>query len=382
MFDHLVARIRSLNSIVSSGLLGLALMASAAYVAYQEGTLVPLHALTIVLITLPLAFRRLNPIAVGWAVGLAVIANLALGFRDSFFETFAVLFALYTVVAYATWRPWLTASWVIGWIGLHVAILIDWHNHGSVNLADLPYNYLILALSLALGYGVRTRRAYIAQLEDRSRLLAREAAAEERNRIARELHDVIAHSVSVMVLQATAGGRVARRDAAGAAAAFEVIQETGRQALAELRRAVGILRGDSDLPAELLPQPGLAQLDELLEQVRLAGMKVDLNVTGEPRQLPVGVQLSVYRLVQESLTNVLKHADAAQAEVELRYEDTDVTVEIRDDGRGSNGSFPAGGHGLAGMRERVKLFGGELEAGPVDGGYRVRARLPLEPAAM
>jgi signal transduction histidine kinase len=382
MPDRLAARLRTLDPRLLDASLALVLLASSLYVAYQSASLVPVHALILALVFLPLAVRRTWPIAVTWLIGLALLINLALGFSDSFFENFAMLLALYTVAADARrGLPFVVTLAGVA-VGLQLGIAIDWHNHGRVYLADLSYNWLLFAVPVIVGYGVRTRRAYIAQLEERQRLVSREAAAEERNRIARELHDVVSHSVSVMVLQAAAGARVARRDPAEAVRAFDVIQATGRQALAEGRRALGALRAGEDAPAsDLAPQPGLEQLEDLAQQVRRTGLGVDLKVQGEPRPLGSGVEVSVYRIVQESLTNVLKHAHAAHAAVLLTYEDTELRLEISDDGRGLSRGAAPGGHGLLGMRERVRVLGGELQAGPVDGGYRVCARLPVEAAA-
>ena len=184
-----------------------------------------------------------------------------------------------------------------------------------------------------------------------------------------------------MVLQATAGARLARRDPVEAAYSFEVIEEAGRQSLTELRRVVGLLR-DGEKAAELLPQPGLDELQPLLEQVRRAGLEVALVVTGERRVLPAGIDLSAYRIIQESLTNVLKHSGGASADVNLSYGAHELVLEIRDHGAGKRAAAAGPGHGLTGMRERVSLFGGDLEVGPLADGYRVRARLPFEATPM
>ncbi len=228
----------------------------------------------------------------------------------------------------------------------------------------------------ALAYGART---YRTQIKEREQLLARELVIEERTRIARELHDVVAHGVSVMVLQATAGSRVAARDPARAAAALDVIQDTGRDALENLRRVVAVLRSEGDNEPQLLPQPGLDQVETLVEQMRRAGMVVDLTIRGRRRALPAGIELSVYRVVQESLTNVLKHASASKAGVVLDYRDRELIVEIADDGHTAAAATP-GGSGVAGMRERISLCGGEFNAGRGVGGFTVRARIPLAAA--
>jgi signal transduction histidine kinase len=205
---------------------------------------------------------------------------------------------------------------------------------------------------------------------------ARAAVADERARIARELHDVVGHSVSVMTVQASAVRRLLRPHQEKQRDALLVVEQTGREALAEMRRMVGVLRRPEEAPA-LAPQPSLEYLNKLVENAREAGLPVELSIEGRPEQLSAGVDLTAYRLVQEALTNALKHAHARHAEVLVRYGDGHVELTVSDDGRGV-GSGDGGGHGLVGMRERVSVYGGELEAGPqAGGGYRLRAKLPL-----
>jgi signal transduction histidine kinase len=222
--------------------------------------------------------------------------------------------------------------------------------------------------------GDRERRAQLAERE--RDVAAREAVVGERARIARELHDVVAHSVSVMVVQAQAGPRLLA-EPERAKGVFESIETTGREALVELRRLLGVLRAPDQQPATV-PQPGLAALQTLVDQVRDAGMRVDLRVEGDPSQLPPGIDLSAYRIVQEALTNSLKHAGRAEAEVIVRYEPSALELEILDNGAGAPSRVNGSGHGLVGMRERVVLYGGTLEVGARNGhGFAVRARLPL-----
>jgi signal transduction histidine kinase len=206
--------------------------------------------------------------------------------------------------------------------------------------------------------------------------------AEERLRLARELHDVVAHSISVIAVQSGVGAHVANTQPEEAAKALATIEATSRAALTELRRLLGVLRQEGEPEGSLAPVPGLADLDALLAEVAKAGLGVRLRVEGTPSPLPAGVDLSAYRIVQEALTNVVKHAGPARAQVVVGYGDHEVTVEVVDDGRGV--AAPTGdgrarvGHGLIGMRERVAAFGGDLEVGPgPDGGFRVAARLPL-----
>ncbi|HSS93159.1 MAG TPA: histidine kinase dimerization/phosphoacceptor domain-containing protein, partial [Candidatus Dormibacteraeota bacterium] len=243
MLDRPVSWFRSLNPTVLDGLLALVLLVSEVYRQNQLATPEPEQLATLLFIFAPLTLRRRWPIAVTWLIGGALLANLVLGFENSFFDNFAIVVAFYTVVANSASNLRLTLTIGFALVGINAGIALGWYNQRSVNLADLPYNWLLFALPVVLGYSVRTRRAYSEQLVERNGLLARQVASEERTRIARELHDVIAHSVSVMVLQATAGARVAARDPSQALQSFEVIQQTGRDALSELRRALGVLRG-------------------------------------------------------------------------------------------------------------------------------------------
>ncbi len=205
-----------------------------------------------------------------------------------------------------------------------------------------------------------------------------EAAAIERQRLARELHDVIAHSVSVMTVQATAARRVIAGDPARAAKAIEAIERTGREAMGEMRRMVSVLRPEPDAGEMRAPQPTLDELSTLVDQMEAAGLHIAVRIEGERRRVPVAVGLSAYRIVQEALTNTLKHAGPVSAEVVLRYGPGALEVECTDAGGRSTGVSSTGGHGLIGMRERASLLGGEVSAAPRrDGGFTVRARLPL-----
>ena len=213
-----------------------------------------------------------------------------------------------------------------------------------------------------------------------ARAEARQAVAEERTRIARELHDVVAHSMSVVVVQASAAQRVMASDPDRAREALASIEVTGRDSLGEMRRILGALRGDDDAP--LAPQPGLEQFAQLVRHCEEAGLPVEVELAGSPRELPAGIELATYRIVQEALTNAVKHAGPAHAVVRLDYGDDRLDIEVTDDGRGAAAdTITSGGQGLVGMRERVELFGGTFAAGPrTGGGYRVKARLPVETA--
>jgi signal transduction histidine kinase len=222
--------------------------------------------------------------------------------------------------------------------------------------------------------GDRDRRARIAERE--RDVAAREAVVEERARIARELHDVIAHHVSMIVLQAGAERRVLGDGNESTREVLETVEQSGRSALTEMRRLLGMLRGDANEP--LTPQPGLADVPTLVGQLRDAGLPVELSIDGERRELPVGIELSAYRIVQEALTNALKHAGDARAAVHVRYGPDSLELEIADDGSGGGKQVAGGGHGLVGMRERVALYGGRFDATrSAGGGFAVRVVLPI-----
>ncbi|MDQ0795690.1 sensor histidine kinase [Streptomyces sp. B1I3] len=251
-------------------------------------------------------------------------------------------------------------------------------------------------LAWVLGDSIRTRRAYFSQLEERAARLEREreaqskvAVAAERARIARELHDVVAHNVSVMVVQADGAAYVMDASPDQARQALETISHTGRQALAEMRRLLGVLRtGDTQESGEYVPQPDVEQIEDLVGQVRQTGLTVDFKIEGTPRPLPSGVELTAYRIVQEALTNTRKHGGPdAGASVRLVYFDDGLGLLVEDDGRGAahelyeDGGADGAGQGMIGMRERVGMVGGTLDAGPrPGGGFRISALLPLKPA--
>jgi signal transduction histidine kinase len=265
---------------------------------------------------------------------------------------------------------------------------------GALGTALFPM--LVLGLALAFGDGVRSRRAHLYMLEQRAADLEHEqhqraalAAAAERARITRELHDVVAHGMSVMVVQAQGGAAALRRHPDRTATALENVITTGRASLAEMRRLLGVVSRDPADDPQLAPQPGLCSVPSLVDQVRAAGTEVHLRIDGQPTTLPASVDLSAYRIVQEALTNTIKHAGpGAEAEVRLVFAPDWVEVEITDDGAGGAGDPQApsgpGGNGLRGIAERVGVLRGELAVGPGAGGrgFRVWALLPtLAPAA-
>lgn len=261
-------------------------------------------------------------------------------------------------------------------------IAIIAHNQGD-HPGDFGFPMIVFGVAWVVGYGLGQKLHEADEARERAERLEREreeqarlAVAEERARIARELHDIVGHSVSVMTVQAAGVRRLLKPEQEREREALMVIEQTGREALAEMRRLVGVLRRPEEAPA-LAPQPSLENVDRLVSQACEAGLPVELRVEGSPVQLPAGVDLTAYRFVQEGLTNAIKHARAKHAEVVVRYSDRYVELTVIDDGTG-DGDGVKGGNGLVGMRERVSVYGGDLEAGPQpEGGYRLRAKLPL-----
>ncbi|PZF86346.1 sensor histidine kinase [Micromonospora deserti] len=340
-----------------------------------------------VLCALPVALRRAAP----WPAVAAAVATLAvpalLGVAPTAQGlTFIVL--TYTMAANRPVRA-ATAAAVTLWLPVAVANTVA-PLDGMLEEFSSAYlvlnNLLIGVVSYSVGRAVHARRASTEALRERARVaeenqrsLAEQAVAEERRRIARELHDVVAHHVSVMGVLATGARRVLRRDPDAADEAIATVEETSRATLRELRRLLDVLRTEAEPAAELAPQPGLAGVAALVEQVRDAGLPVTLRVEGAPEAMEEGVALTIYRIVQEALTNALKHAGAATAQVRLTFAGGAVEVEVTDTGRGPGPGTDRVGHGLVGMRERVGLYGGVLRAGPrAGGGFRVYAKIPVE----
>ena len=333
----------------------------------------------------------------GSVFAIAICATVA--FRQRYPATAGVVAQGVSALDFYTWHNLAAGGWTIAWFcslyGLAVWSTPARFAAGAtfVGLTDLlpvgrdvsPANWNSTAIGFALGtvvvmlvirriVGDRDRQARLAERE--RDVAAREAVVEERARIARELHDAVAHNVSMMVVQAGAERRVLGADSGATREVLQTIEQIGRSALTEMRRLVGMLRTDS---ADMLaPQPRLADLPTLMTQVREAGLPVEFQVDGKSRELPVGIELSAYRIVQEALTNALKHAGQASAAVRLRYGPEALELEITDDGGGIPATVPGGGHGLAGMRERVILYGGKFDAAArPGGGFAVRVLLPL-----
>jgi signal transduction histidine kinase len=332
-----------------------------------------------------LGVRRRYPLAAAVVVATALTVEwLAFGAPEGFGVFATLILAGYTVAAYTD-----RGRALAGLAALVVAAVVwsardpvqtDIHRHLTSSVWLSP-----VVIAWLFGAYLRTRRLYVVQLQERAARAEHEreeraeaAVLSERARIARELHDILAHNVSVMVVQAEAADEMLDRDMPDRARMpVWKIQETGRLALADMRRMLGILREVGSRPI-VAPQPGIANLELLLAKVRESGLPVELEVSGAPEELPPAIDLSAYRIVQEALTNSLRYAGPARARVLVRFSPGSLELEIEDDGAGEPADGHAG-HGLIGMRERVALFGGQLEVGPkTEGGYRVRAQLPLE----
>ncbi|GHI88972.1 sensor histidine kinase [Streptomyces xanthophaeus] len=342
------------------------------------------------------ALRRKRTRAMFWLTLAAGIYQLALGIVAGTYDL-AMFVILFTVAASEVPR-WVSRT-ALGW-GVAAAPLyflrhgVDKGTSDVDNVLFAVFMIIPFVLAWVMGDSLRTRRAYYAQLIERNQRLenqreaqAKVAVAAERARIARELHDVVAHNVSVMVVQADGAAYVMDVAPEQAKEALQTISGTGRQALAEMRRLLGVLRtGEPQESEDYVPQPDVEQIEVLVEQVRAAGLEVDFEVEGAPRQLPSGVELTAYRIVQEALTNTRKHGGPdAKAAVRLIYFDDGLGLLIEDDGRGAahelyeDGGADGAGHGLIGMRERIGMVGGTLDTGPrPGGGFRISALLPLK----
>jgi len=375
-------RLRRVDPRIWDSLLAFAVLASGLIAFGSRGVRPsdPPSAYGIVLVvvsSVPLAWRRRAPLLVATIVGVAASTGALIGWWPEF--VLPLWIAFYSAAAYGA-RDRLVAVLLPLALASSVAISVGEHTGRGLNWVEVLSELVLTAgIPILLGRMTANRRRRIAR--DRE-LAARDAVAAERSRIARELHDVVAHHMSVMIVQAGAARAVGERDPAAAAEALRQVEESGRTGLAEMRRLLELLQtpegGDG-----LAPQPGLARLDELLTTTRTTGLAVDLTVEGPERPLPVGVDLSAYRIVQEALTNVLKHSGSSTASVRIAYRPDALEIEVADRGIGvPEGAASDGGHGLIGMRERTALFGGSFESGArADGGFVVRARLPLEVAA-
>ena len=339
---------------------------------------------------LPLVWRRRAPYLAACAVSVFTPA-MAVYHAPPPDVMYGGLVVLYTMAAIAL--PWQRRLMLVGWLA-GVSLTIT-HGEGG---QPFEYAFQLLSCVSAYGFGVlaRLQHAYTAAVEDRARRLEREraadtarAVAQERSRIARDMHDILAHAVSLMVVQAEAGPVVVRSDPARAEAAFDAIAGAGRDAMTQLRRILGVLKDEPvNGSSARLPQPRVSALANLVRQVGdTTGLRVGLRVGGEPRPLHQDTEVAAYRVVQESLTNTVKHAYASCAQIELDWTEDELTLTVTDDGRGpadhggggnGDGADDGGGYGLIGIRERAAACGGTALAGPgPDGGFRVVVRLPV-----
>jgi signal transduction histidine kinase len=329
--------------------------------------------------TLPLAVRRTQPLVALVIVIAGLVLRILAGpsGADPVFVPIVLLSAVYSTGAYGSGRERVAGYAIalcVGATALQQDSDAQWSNTGDVAYYAMLFSFPWLAGAAMRRFRERTAATIVRAAEaERARASAVE---EERIRIARELHDVVAHAISVIVLQARGGRRIMDADREQARQALDAIESAGEQALTEMGRLLGMLRSDGERVV-LAPRPSMRHLEDLVSSVRAAGLPVDLSVAGEVIELPPGVDLSAYRIVQEALTNALKHAGPARAHVSIRYAQGALQLEITDDGRRLPDA--SGGHGLTGMRERVAVFGGRLESGRrPEGGYALRAMLPLE----
>ena len=332
----------------------------------------------VLLMTIPLRWRRQHPLAVAGVVAAGLAGTSALTEApESIWALVAFVVTSYSVAAYAPLRRALLAALLVS-AGISIAILRDPSDSAS-NIA--PTLFAFVAVPWLAGRALHSRdrvtsrlRERTAELERDRELMAQAAAAHERLRIARELHDVVAHGLSVVAIQADAAAGALETRPEVAVEALEAVRDAARESLAETRRLLGVLRESED-GADLPPDRGLADLPGLTERVTAAGLRVESRTEGHPRSLDPDVEMAAYRLVQEALTNVLKHAGPAEARLLLLWADDTLTIEISDDGRAGSGG--SDGYGLRGMRERIGLYGGTIDVGSVpDAGFRVRATLP------
>lgn len=379
------------DATIALGLSALSLLPVASGLA-AAGPSDPLSIALLLLETLPLIVRRRWPVAVLIVTLAATALHAWLVQGQVVNESFGSLVALFTVAERYDRRAAVLAA--VG-VGVTFTAVIVAKSGSAVAIAGSVQTLLSVGVVLALGDWARTRRQYATAIEENARLQesdredrSRRAVEDERERIARELHDIVTHHVSVIVIQAGAGLTALDRRPDRARSALQAIDRTSREALTDMRRMLGMLR-DAHAPGTPMegdetraPMPRLERLGELIEQVRAAGLPVELSLDGVHRPLDDGVELSAYRIVQEALTNALKHARGARARVRLAYEPGAIEIEVTDQGgtgRRDLGESGSGGRGLIGMRERAALYGGDFEAGPTPTGFRVHARLPIDP---
>jgi signal transduction histidine kinase len=370
---------RAVDAWLAAGLTLLMLATAAAVTREVSGRGLLAHLVIVLLAGIALAWRRRAPTNVLAFEIAAVLLEGAFGLPQA--AGIGLVVACYTFASVSSWRTTTSAGAVAAG-----ALGVSRLGYGGITVAALVSALLTVAAACVLGLYIGTRRAYVEQLAERGErlereheLLAERVVSEERARIARELHDVVAHHVSLMVVQ----GAAVRETLGGShplAPTLDALAGTGRQALGELRRLLGLLRAEHEV--EHAPQPGLAELAALAEQVEASGLRVEIARSGDARPLPPGIELSAYRIVQEALTNAMRHGQARHATVTVGVDEATLELSIVDDGRGASAPATSGGHGLVGMRERVALYDGSLDVGPsAAGGYAVRASLPIAGAS-
>ena len=368
-----------LSDIVAAGALA-AWALLEAVVANGPGAL-GAHLVYALAITVPLVFRRQAPFAVVCAIAGATLirALTADQASDGTMPFPCLLFATFSVALYARREAVAIVGGLLIAGSMAIALASKFYE-GDPGAGDIAIFVFFMGGAWTAGWIVRRRAAQARLALAESGELARSAVAEERERIARELHDVVAHSVSIIAVQAGAAEQLLDNRPDEAREHLRAVRRTAREAMREMRRLLDVLRGDD---ASYTPQPGLSRLRDLLDEVRGAGVPVELMEEGESRELPPGIDLVAFRVIQESLTNVRKHADGARAQVTLRYRANELDIEITNDAGRARAAMNggAGGHGLFGMRERVRIFGGRFEAGTqAGGGFRIHAQLPLDEA--
>jgi len=389
---YLMQRIRGVNPHAVDALLALGFTAAALWTvaervggndAFRDDDFFGIALL--LLQTLPIAARSVAPLGALAASVAAISLHIGIGYEGVPAGTFAALVILYSAASLTDIRQGILAALITA-AGLTVYFTTD---RSDPSLAQAVTTSATYAAGWGLGMYTRSRREYTNVVEERASLLererevrAREAVADERARIARELHDMVGHAMNLIVIQSGGAQRIFASKPELVRDSLASIESAARQALTEMERMLAILRGTEEAGEALSPQPGLSQVGNLAAQVSEAGLPVEVTVEGTPpAALPASIDLSAYRIIQEALTNALKHAGPARAWVAIRYGRDDLDLEITDDGRGTSGERAGdeqGGRGLIGMRERVGLFGGELTIGPrTEGGFRVHARLPL-----
>ncbi len=379
LLDPLAVSILLALIFTAAGLVEL-LMRGPVPAGYREGG-AALIALTVAS-ALTLAFMWWSPLASLVAALLLLVAQTLAGYEFTQAAIWAVIATSFATVAFDHWKRAVAAGFVVT-----AGIVIVFIALPSFTWESALSTWASLSIVWVVAVIIRVYRGSIERAERRAALFAadrearaREAVGEERARLARELHDSVGHALNVVVLHAGAAQRVIEKKPDLAREALASIETAGRQALGDIERMLGILRApDEEVSRDVTP--GMSQLETLCRQVREAGLPIDLTIEGEARPLPASLDLTAYRIVQEALTNTLKHAGKTRAAVRVRYEESALAIEVLDGGRGVTPATAGGGRGLLGMRERVATFRGELEAGPrAEGGFGVRARLPLTDA--